>query len=240
MGGKLHKHKAGKNEKVATRLKSKLQVQEDEGTFEALKNIKFEKWADQWTGSLERKSTTVRSYETTMNFAKNAFGSKNVRAVSLEDVSALNASMREADKSESTRGKHLRVLHACFASAMAHDYTAMNPVKKLPKSEKPSVVHREAAYFTNEELPRLFAAIPYGPYRVFFGDGSEDRDARRRSSTGPEAGAASAMRAGRPGRPTTLPGTWSHGLLDEVTLDECEQQSDSRQHDEDSDAEHDQ
>ena len=42
MGGKLHKHKAGKNEKVATRLKSKLQVQEDEGTFEALKNIKFE------------------------------------------------------------------------------------------------------------------------------------------------------------------------------------------------------
>ena len=47
-----------------------------------------------------------------MNFAKNAFGSKNVRAVGLEDVSALNASMREAGKSESTRGKHLRVLHA--------------------------------------------------------------------------------------------------------------------------------
>ena len=51
---------------------------------------------------------------------------------------------------------------------MAHDYTATNPVKKLPKSEKPSIVHREAAYFTNEELPRLFAAIPGGLYRVFF------------------------------------------------------------------------
>ena len=166
--GKLSKEKIGKNEKVAKRKRDKLQVQEDEGTFEALKNIKFEKWADQWTGSLERKSTTVRSYETTMNFAKRAFGSKNVRAVSLGDISALNTSMREAGKSESTRGKHLRVLHACFASAIAHDYTAMNPVKKLPKSEKPSLVHREAAYFTNEELPRLFVAIPDGLYRVFF------------------------------------------------------------------------
>jgi integrase len=103
-----------------------------------------------------------------MNFAKKAFGSKNVRAVSLGDISALNTSMRESGKSESTRGKHLRVLHACFASAMAHDYTGTNPVKKLPKSEKPSLVHREAAYFTNEELPRLFAAIPDGLYRVFF------------------------------------------------------------------------
>jgi integrase len=167
-GGKLTKEKVGKNEKAAQRRKDKLQVQEDEGTFEALKNIKFEKWADQWTASLERKTTTIRSYETTMNFAKKAFGWKNVRAVSLADISNLNALMREAGASESTRGKHLRVLHACFASAVAHDYGGMNPVKKLPKSEKPSVVHREAAYFTNDELPRLFAAIPDGLYRVFF------------------------------------------------------------------------
>jgi hypothetical protein len=47
-GGKLTKEKVGKNEKVAQRRKDKLQVQEDEGSFEALNNIKFEKWADQW------------------------------------------------------------------------------------------------------------------------------------------------------------------------------------------------
>jgi integrase len=167
-GGKLHKEKAGKNQKLAERKLTKRQVQEDEGTFEALKNIKFEKWADQWLASLERKETTKRSYEASMNLGTKAFGWKNVRAVSLADISALNVWMREARLSESTRGKHLRVLHACFASAVAHDYTGMNPVKKLPKSEKPSVVHREAAYFTNEELPRLFAAIPEGLYRVFF------------------------------------------------------------------------
>jgi integrase len=166
--GKLDKQKVGKNEKLAKRKLDKAQVQQDEGAYEPLKNIKFEVWADQWTASLERKTTTVRSYETTMNFAKRAFGWKNVRAVTLGDISALNTSMREAGKSESTRGKHLRVLHACFASALAHDYTAVNPVKKLPKSEKPSLVHREAAYFTNEELPRLFAAIHDGLYRVFF------------------------------------------------------------------------
>jgi hypothetical protein len=58
--GKLSKEKVGKNEKVAKRKRDKLQVQEDEGTFEALKNIKFSVWADQWTASLERKSTTLR------------------------------------------------------------------------------------------------------------------------------------------------------------------------------------
>ena len=167
-GGKLHKEKAGKNQKLAERKLNKRQVQEDEGTFEALKNIKFEKWADQWLASLERKETTKRSYEASMNLGKKAFGWKNVRAVSLADISALNVSMREAGLSESTRGKHLRVFHACFASAVVHEYAAKNPIKLLPKSEKPSVVHREPAYFTNEELPRLFSAIPDGLYRVFF------------------------------------------------------------------------
>jgi hypothetical protein len=56
----------------------------------------------QWTASLERKPTTVRSYETSMNFAKKAFGWKNVRAVSLADISALNALMREAGAGDST------------------------------------------------------------------------------------------------------------------------------------------
>jgi integrase len=166
--GKLDKQKVGKVEKEARRKLSKVQVQEDEGAYEPIRNIRFEMWADQWTASLERKRTTVRSYETTMNFAKRAFGRKYVRAVSLADISALNALMREAGAGESTRAKHLRVLHACFASAIAHEYAGKNPVKSLPKSEKPSPVHREAAYFTNDELPRLFAAIPDGLYRVFF------------------------------------------------------------------------
>jgi integrase len=166
--GKLTKEKVGKNEKVAQRRKDKLQVQEDEGSFEPLKNIKFEKWADQWRGSLERKASTIRSYGTTMNLAKRAFGHKNVRAITVADIAALNVAMREAMKSESTRGKHLRVLQTCFASAMLHEYTAVNPVKKLPRSEKPSLVHREAAYFTNEELPRLFAEIRDGLYRTLF------------------------------------------------------------------------
>lgn len=166
--GKLHKEKVGKVEKDAKRKLTKVQVQEDEGTFEAPKNIRFEEWADQWTASLERKRTTVRSYETTMSFAKRAFGRKYVRAVSLADVSALNALMKQAGAGEATRAKHLRVLHACFGSAVVREYAYKNPVKLLPKSEKPAPVHREAAYFTNEELPRLFAAIPAGLYRVLF------------------------------------------------------------------------
>jgi hypothetical protein len=110
--GKLDKQKVGKVEKEARRKLSKVQVEEDEGAYQPIRNIRFETWADQWTASLERKRTTVRSYETTMNFAKRAFGRKYVRAVSLADISALSALMREAGAGESTRAKHLRVLAA--------------------------------------------------------------------------------------------------------------------------------
>jgi integrase len=166
--GKTHKHPAGKNRKQAERLRTKLQGQEDEQTFEPIRNVRFSEWGDSWPKSLERKPSTIRSYETTMSVAKQAFGGKHVRAVTPGDVAALNVSMKERGVSESTRAKHLRVLNACFASAMSHGYAGSNPVRALRKSEKPSPESKESAYFVNEELPRLFAAIPDGLYRVLF------------------------------------------------------------------------
>ena len=40
---------------------------------------------------------------------------------------------------------------------------------KLPKAERPRPTRREAAYFENDELPRLFVAIGgEGVYRLLF------------------------------------------------------------------------
>jgi integrase len=67
----------------------------------------------------------------------------------------------------STRAKHLRVLNACLGSAVEHDYAGRVP--KLPKAERPRPTRKEAAYFENDELPRLFTAIgDEGVYRVLF------------------------------------------------------------------------
>ena len=66
----------------------------------------------------------------------------------------------------STRAKHLRVLHACLASAIAHGYAASNPVGLLPKAERPRPTRKEAAYFEDAELPGLVAALPEGVYRL--------------------------------------------------------------------------
>ena len=157
--GKTHKHRAGRNRKLAERLLTKFQHQEDEGEYEAQKNVRFGEWADRWLKSLERKETTRESYASTVSWAKQAFSSKVVRLVGTEDVARLNQLMRDAGLSDSTRAKHLRVLHACLASAIQHGYAVRNPVKRLPKSEKPSPSSREAAYFTDEEIPRLFASF---------------------------------------------------------------------------------
>jgi integrase len=164
--GETHKHRAGKNRKVADRLLTKFQHQEDEGEYEPQKNIRFREWGDAWLKALERKETTRESYRSTVAWAKQAFGGKLVRQLRPEDVSRMNLLMRDAKLSDSTRAKHLRVLHACLASAIEHGYAVKNPVSKLPKSEKPRASSKEAAYFTNDELPRLFAAFGEGIHRT--------------------------------------------------------------------------
>jgi integrase len=164
--GKQVRQRIGRNLKNAERELTHVQVREDEGSFEAPKNIRLDAWADQWRASLECKENTRDSYASTVDWAKRAFGGKNVRQVTPGDIASLNVLMRSSKLSDSTRAKHLRVLHACFESAAEHGYAARNPVKRLPKSERPRAKRTEAAYFTNEELPRLVTALDDSLYRT--------------------------------------------------------------------------
>jgi integrase len=164
-GAKASKVRVGRGRRDAERALRKIAVTVDEGAFRPQLNIRFAEWSDRWLESLERKATTVDSYRSTMNFAKEAFGGKRVRQLSLEDISRLNESLRASGKTPSTRAKHLRVLGACLQSAVRHGYAAINPVRELPSAQKPRPERKEAAYFTNEELPRLFAELRTGLYR---------------------------------------------------------------------------
>jgi integrase len=110
----------------------------------------------------------VASYRSTVAYATELFGERVVRRLRPEDVAGFNVFLRERGVSPSTRAKHVRVLGACLAAAVAHGYAARNPVRQLPKAERPRAERKEAAYFENEELPRLFAEVSPGLFTTLF------------------------------------------------------------------------
>jgi integrase len=172
-GRKLHRERVGQNRKTAERALRKVATQVDEGAWQPQPNIRFDAWADRWIDSLERKPNTIESYGHTMTYAKRAFGETIVRRLTVEHVKTFLRVLNDAHDgkgmSSGTRAKHLRVLGACLTSAVRSGYAARNPVRELPTGERPQKRRREAAYFENEEIPRLFAELrDSGPYRVLF------------------------------------------------------------------------
>ncbi|MGH3046655.1 MAG: hypothetical protein ACRDNC_06590, partial [Gaiellaceae bacterium] len=170
-GRRLHRERVGKNRKLAQRALTKIQAQVDEGEFRAHRNVKFAVWADEWLLGLERpKRRTVLGYAQTTAYATQVFGEKSVRKLDPLDIKRFLVHLRRAGMSDSSRAKHLRVLGACLDSAVRSGCAGMNPVRLIPKQERPQAKDktRESAYFTDEELARLFGEIPDGVYLVLF------------------------------------------------------------------------
>src|SRR5262249_34855158 len=138
----------------------------DEGSYEPIENVRFREWGEQWRASLERKETTIDSYKSTIDYAVEVFGDVFVRRLQPGHLAKLNERMKERKLSASTRARRLRVLNACWSSAVEHNKAARVP--KLPKAERPRPTRKEAAYFENDELPRLFEHVVDGVYRVLF------------------------------------------------------------------------
>jgi integrase len=166
-GSKAHKQRAGRNRKDAERALRKIAVSIDDGDYRPQPNIPFREWADKWIDSLERKATTVDSYRSSMQFAKEVLGNKPVRRLGPEDITRFNDFLRERPRSSpSTRARHIRVLGACLQAAYRHRYAASNPVRELSPAQKPRPERKEAAYFENDELSPLFAKINEGLYKT--------------------------------------------------------------------------
>ena len=128
--------------------------------------VGFSEWADRWLSLLERKPSTVGSYQSTVNLAKEAFRGLEVREISVEEIANFIATLRERGCSASTRAKHLRVLGACLQAAVSYRYADVNPVRELPSAQRPRPERKEAAYFENAELPALFEQLTVEPYRT--------------------------------------------------------------------------
>jgi integrase len=94
------------------------------------------------------------------------WGAQRVRRIGAEDIARFNLMLRERGCSPSTRAKHLRVLGACLQAAVFYRFADSNPVRELPPAQRPRPERKEAAYFENQELPRLFAHLQTDPYRT--------------------------------------------------------------------------
>jgi integrase len=150
--------RVGKNRKNAERALAKINVQVHEGTYIAPRVVTFETWADEWLAGLRRpKESTRRSYVSTIDYAKEAFGWKKVRELGAGDVDRFLALM--AGRSPATQLKHLRVLHAILNVAVKRGLAGRNVVDDLGASERPTPDEKRPSYFTDAELARLWPEL---------------------------------------------------------------------------------
>jgi integrase len=166
VGEHAHKEAVGRDRQQAEIALHRVAGALEDGSYRPRPTIGFVEWADRWLGSLERKPSTVGSYRSTIAHAKEVFGNQRVRRIAPEDIARFNGILRERGCSPSTRAKHLRVLGACLQAAVSYRYADSNPVRELPPAQRPRPERKEAAYFENDELPRLFAHFQNEPYRT--------------------------------------------------------------------------
>jgi integrase len=164
-GTGVSKEPVGRDRRHASRAFLKLASAVVDGDYRPQPENGFSEWADRWLASLERKPSTIDSYRSTVAHAKDVFGGTRVRRLGPEDVMRFNNALRDLGCSPSTRAKHLRVLSACLGTAVRYRYALFNPVRELHPGQKPRPERKEAAYFENAELPRLFAELHAGLYK---------------------------------------------------------------------------
>jgi integrase len=80
-------------------------------------------------------------------------------------VNARGAKLGEPARqvSPATLAKHLRQLGACFEAAIAEGYAERNPVRELHKTARPRVAKSRPAYYTDDELARLWPELGERP-----------------------------------------------------------------------------
>lgn len=166
--GKLVRDRIGKNRREAERALNRIAHEVDEGRYVAPRALRFDEWAAEWRAGLSRpKPTTIYSYLSTVQHANRAFGYKLLRDIDQGDIVRLYRHLDEQGLSASTQAKHSRVLHAVFKEAVNRRLIAHNPVALISATHKPQPVRHEAAYFDDDELPRLAAELS-GVYLAAF------------------------------------------------------------------------
>jgi integrase len=161
--GKLIRDPVGHDRKNAERALSKRNVELDEHEYAAVKDIRFNEWADEWLTSLQGKQATAAEYATTLKYASQVFGPRKVRDLGPGDVRHLLEQLRGRGSSPATQAKHLRQLGACLQAAVTEGYTSKNAVRLLHKSARPKVSKSLPVFYTDAELARLWPELAERP-----------------------------------------------------------------------------
>jgi integrase len=164
--GKVVKQPVGRNRRHADSQLKIVAGKVAEDTYEPVRNIPFDRWADEWLRGLEVSENTKDDYTTTIAlYAKPTFGRKVVRRLGADDVRRFNELTREKCPSDTTRAKHLGNLKVCLNDAIRSGYANSNPADKV---KPPRARDREAGYFEDGELAALFPELRDGLYRTLF------------------------------------------------------------------------
>lgn len=175
--GKLVRKPVGHNREQATRALKVFhgeEAQDKYDVFKVEKQIAFDVFADRWLAAVTGKPTTRYAYSVSIEYAKRTFGMMNVRAIGAADVTRFLGTIRDASAehdrvvSDATLSKHLRHLSACLGAAVSEGLADTNAVAKLHKTARPKVAKKRPAYFTNDELARLWPAVEHRPVYFYF------------------------------------------------------------------------
>ena len=181
--GKLIREPVGHNRKEATRALDATRGDVARRRYRVLEEIAFDAWADRWLAGFTGKANSKRVYESTIGYAKVVFGKTKVRDLTPADVRRVLDHIREENErrlradnerrakrgeqprevSPATLAKHLRQLGACLEAAIAEGYASENPVRGLHKTARPKVARSQPAYYTDEELARLWPELAERP-----------------------------------------------------------------------------
>ena len=135
--------------------------------YRPLEEIGFDVYADRWLAGFTGKANSRRVYATTIDYAKAIFGKAKVRDLDASDVRRFLDAIRAANAprkvSPATLAKHLRQLGACLEAAISEGYGERNPVRELHKTARPKVARLRRAYYTDDELARLWPELAYRP-----------------------------------------------------------------------------
>jgi integrase len=167
---RLIREPVGHNRKEAQRALDARRGDIARREFRVIEDIRFDTWADAWLASFTGKESSRRLYRITINYAKRAFGRKNVRDITPGDIRGLLDEIRATrptrEPSPATLAKHLRQLGACLQAAVSEGYANENAVRRLHKSARPKVSRSRPTYYTDVELARLWPELAHRPAYV--------------------------------------------------------------------------
>jgi len=169
--GRLFREPVGHNRKEAERRLRAIKVAIDQDEYAAPQNLRFSEWADSWLEGLRREETTRRTYASSLEYAKQVIGGKQLRKLTPADIRVFLDHVERVNRkrtpprqvSPTTLAKHLRQLGACLQAAKTERLISENPVRLLASSAKPKAQKKRPSYFTNDELGRLWPELADQP-----------------------------------------------------------------------------